>query len=864
MVRTDTVWFTRNPTWIDEFNFQIHSERDSIKVFVHEERKKGSQKKIGEVKMLLDSIAQNEKVEKWHPIIGSKGVTVGDIRIRFCYAVDILLPTTAYRPLIDLIQSNDMHVIKVFSDVCREKSVVAMALLNIFGFHNRAEYLIQNFIDYELENTKSAEVLFRSNSICSKLIDGMMKTSGERYLKAVLLPAVEVFMRETKSVEIQEERLKEEDDYVVNLEKLKVYGNLTLQTILRSAGVCPMGMRKVFKYLYEKTPTYLNNESGNVQDLAITSFIFLRFFVPALMNPKASNLTTIIPDENQSRLCTLIASIMQKVANFTLFRNHDLYFSRLNGFLDEQKEKIRKFIKSLIDIPDGAAPFYSPQGHIDGHVAILVRHIEMYRQKLDSLVDKDPLIRKLFEVIDDLTLATENEKEKLGLSSSRRSIVYQDIDRLVSDVIGKEMPKGTHKKLETLKEPKNQVKKARSSSFVARGYDRLKNLIPGRKRKNSRSIKFMDETIDSPISLPVNSQVETPKVSENIKATTSQEVIQPPPEKELERHSDSNVEKVQNSDHTVSENSMEPQEEQPLESETAINNSTEEIDDVNLELERKILAEMRLDNLDDETTDEIEYYEMGYNVDSLKGTIEEFDKIIRDINMVKVPPMNMKPIEEAVEFIPELQELDKIIAKLDETITITTPKLVMSTHKIICHYCLDPIESGSEYLILNDKSYHEHHLKCKICGKDIGDVAFQSFNNNEYCLDCFARSYGNFPTCSHCEKPILTSSYTRALNKNWHIEHFLCTICHAPFDDGTYYNVDNKPYCEKHRSGTEEGGPVCQYCSQSIKDEDYLEFYNQYFHADHFLCDICQTPLGGSIILIERNGKELKVCESHA
>jgi len=58
-----------------------------IKIFVFEERKKGIQKKIGELRISVYSLPKNEKTESWFPLTGDKAKTVGDVRLKLCYTV---------------------------------------------------------------------------------------------------------------------------------------------------------------------------------------------------------------------------------------------------------------------------------------------------------------------------------------------------------------------------------------------------------------------------------------------------------------------------------------------------------------------------------------------------------------------------------------------------------------------------------------------------------------------------------------------------------------------------------------------------------------------------------------------------------
>lgn len=827
MFRNETVWYTRNPTWTDEFNFTLVRPNEVLKIFINEERKKGSHKIIGEVKISTESLNKNEVVEKWYPILTHKGETVGDIRIRATYSVEIILPSQYYTPLLDLLLDDKLVIVKMLAKASKDKTLIAQDLINIFCARNKADYLIQRFIDDELAETSSPDVLFRSNSVCAKLIDFYLKMNGTEYLKKVLTPIIDMVTKQTQSCEIQKDRLKEGEDYKKNVEKIISFSNITLQRIFQSSIHTPPAIRRVLTYLYYSTPRFLDNKNGTIKYLAVTSFMFLRFFVPALLNPKYMGLTNTMPDENQIRILTLLAGLMQKIANLTKYRDNDLYMNHLNDFLDSQLENTKQYIEFIVDTRKGDSflepPTVAPV-QADRYLASILRHFTKCKEKFIEEAATCKEAEKLLNVLKELDEILEKEKEiaeseEIGIMNAIPSVGYKDIDLLVSKVIESDIVGVDGKKVMKRKVSKSEetATKGRSISISFKKFLRRKSV---RNRVNDKDFEKRVDVLSN-----------------------SREF--------RERFENS---PLRNRGNAISSDKR-PQ---------MVNLKTEPKD----VLENSNIDEIPDDVIEEDEEDEIEDVEvtvLNQDRESLEPIVQNLDKVIDDINSIPKRRITIEDLEKTNE-IPEFKMLDTVIRNIRRTVTLTTPKVsVTPDESIICHYCKDIIEEGSKYFKAMDKVYHEHHMLCTICGKDVSEVGFHYMNDLPYCIDCYTINYGKCPICAHCYEPILSKEFVFAMGKSWHNEHFFCTICKSDFKDGVFYNVNDLPYCHLHRSGKGESEiPVCAHCNEYIYDESYIEALEMKYHSEHFFCDLCQKTLSESFVTFEmEDGTKGKACESH-
>ncbi|XP_069877545.1 rasGAP-activating-like protein 1 isoform X3 [Dipodomys merriami] len=94
--------------------------------------------------------------------------------------------------------------------------------------------------------------------------------------------------------------------------------------------------------------------SQDVKYLAISGFLFLRFFAPAILTPKLFDLRDQHADPQTSRSLLLLAKAVQSIGNLgqQLGQGKELWMAPLHPFLLQSVARVRDFLDQLVDVDE--------------------------------------------------------------------------------------------------------------------------------------------------------------------------------------------------------------------------------------------------------------------------------------------------------------------------------------------------------------------------------------------------------------------------------------------------------------------------------------------------------------------------------
>ncbi|KAK7499228.1 hypothetical protein BaRGS_00009488 [Batillaria attramentaria] len=248
---------------------------------------------LGEVKIMLRDLDLSTVHRAWYCLQAREPnkpspQELGSIRLKISYTADYVFSSHYYEDLRTLLlASTDVEPISssaafILGDIVDSQQQAAQPLVRLFLHCEKLVPFLQALAAQEMSQTGDPNTLFRGNSLLSKMIDELMKLVGLPYLHDTLKTFIDDVCDDPKPCEIDPTRLKEGENLREHEEEV-------------SAKHYP--------------------DNSNVRYHAVTSFIFLRFFAPAILGPKLFELRSDSQDLAVQRALTLISKAITTLVN---------------------------------------------------------------------------------------------------------------------------------------------------------------------------------------------------------------------------------------------------------------------------------------------------------------------------------------------------------------------------------------------------------------------------------------------------------------------------------------------------------------------------------------------------------------------
>ncbi|KAI5359663.1 Putative Rho GTPase activation protein [Septoria linicola] len=351
----------------------------------------------GKVEIQMEELEPEKEVEKWWPVTNMHGHQVGEVLIKVRADEGIILMARDYQQLSELLHRfSNALTSQIAQMIPSELKRLSDSLLNIFQVSGKAGDWIMALVEEEIDGihketpitrlrysrrvgsessgdplgtggantdrelivrdlnknaTLEANLLFRGNTLLTKSLDTHMRRVGKEYLEESLAAKLQEINEKDLDCEVDPNRVSFPQDVDRNWRRLLLFTQEVWKGIVAQKHRCPIELRMIFRHVRACAEDRYGDFLRTVSYSSVSGFLFLRFFCPAVLNPKLFGLLTDDIKPRARRTFTLIAKSLQTMANMASFGTKEPWMEPMNAFLVQHRESFKTFIDDVCHVP---------------------------------------------------------------------------------------------------------------------------------------------------------------------------------------------------------------------------------------------------------------------------------------------------------------------------------------------------------------------------------------------------------------------------------------------------------------------------------------------------------------------------------
>ena len=280
----------------------------------------------GGIDFRLDDLERATDTERWWPIVSEGGEVLGEMLMKIRIEELVVLMGRDYAPISEMLHSFSNGLTNQITQMAHiELKRLSEILLNIFQVSGHASAWLMSLVEEEIDTihketpiskfrygrriasndsyessverelfvrdlgknaTVEANLLFRGNSLLTKALDSHMRRLGKEYLWDTLSEKIRDLEESDPECEVDPNRVTNPDDLQRNWRNLIALTENVWQAIAASASRCPPELRIIMRRIRDCADDRYGGFLRTVTYSSVSGFLFLRFFCPAVLNPK--------------------------------------------------------------------------------------------------------------------------------------------------------------------------------------------------------------------------------------------------------------------------------------------------------------------------------------------------------------------------------------------------------------------------------------------------------------------------------------------------------------------------------------------------------------------------------------------------
>ncbi|XP_043939435.1 ras GTPase-activating protein nGAP-like isoform X2 [Protopterus annectens] len=387
--RTTSKTCSNSMFWGENFEFDNLPSVQEVTVYIlkDEDKKKKDVTPVGSVTIPTSEVTCRQHLEKWYPVSDpgpnkEKAVTPS-IRIKARYQNVKVRPIEQYKEFAEYIT---FHYKDLCSDLepaisVKYKEELACAFVHVLQSIGKAKDFVIDLGIAEVDRFDEKEsLIFRENTLATKAIEEYMKLVGQKYLIETLGQFITQLYESDDSCEVDASKCQP-NDLSDNQNNLRQCCEEVFKKMTESCYAFPEELNAIFAAWQEECTI---RDKKDIAQQLISSSLFLRFLCPAIKSPSLFNLIQEYPDENTSRTLTLIAKVIQNLANFTMFGEKEEYMAFMNEFLEHNTETMAQFLQNISNEDNGVN-----MSNYDGYIDLALKFAILHSLLCDVFTELD-------------------------------------------------------------------------------------------------------------------------------------------------------------------------------------------------------------------------------------------------------------------------------------------------------------------------------------------------------------------------------------------------------------------------------------------------------------------------------------------